>query len=557
MKRILILSFCLCLPFVQAISGTPKWVKVANKSVVQLFAAQQGGDTLRANAFFVDQAGALLAPLKTIQNARSAWVVDASGKRFEISRIQGFNATYNVVRLQAETGKKRTVCLPTADQALTKSQVVYIAPSATSETIREVEKADTYNYYTLSAPARTEWAGLPIVNEAGQVAAILQTPVTINKAPNYALDVRMGLSLTVKAIEANSSELRNYLIPLLLPADEEQALSFLYLASATASALRTQYAEDFVQRFPKNASGYIQKADLQCAEQQYDAAWQTYEEALTQKTQKDDELLHARSRAIYNATLQPGASLPQQWTLDQALTDVKAAIAIAPQPLYALHEANILFAQKRFQEAYSGYIELTKSNMRSAEIFMYAWQCQQNLGASDSVLLALNDSALACLAKPYNAQAAPYLLLRGNTLARMGRLRDAIAALNDYEHLMAGQQLTAAFYYQREQLETRARLFSPALNDIHRAIFLAPTEPVYHAELAALLYRLNEVDSAIEECNKAIGLDPNFPDAHRLLGVCLREKGRLAEARQQLQKAVDLGDTLAKTILEKLKVEES
>ena len=49
----------------------------------------------------------------------------------------------------------------------------------------------------------------------------------------------------------------------------------------------------------------------------------------------------------------------------------------------------------------------------------------------------------------------------------------------------------------------------------------------------------------------AIGLDDSFADAHRILGVCLRAQGKNNEAKQALQRAADLGDTVAKELLEK------
>ena len=49
----------------------------------------------------------------------------------------------------------------------------------------------------------------------------------------------------------------------------------------------------------------------------------------------------------------------------------------------------------------------------------------------------------------------------------------------------------------------------------------------------------------------AIALDDSFADAHRILGVCLKAQGKTAESRAALQKAVDLGDTMAKELLNK------
>ena len=547
----LTILFSLLIPHFSPLSAAgPKWMKQASKSLATLYAIQQRGDTIQANGFFTNETGQLVAPFKAIHQARSAWVVDASGYRFEVSRIQGFNSTYNVVRLQAESGKKKTVCLPIASTSPTKGQSVYAIPTATPDPVAQVEKAGEYGYYTLTSQATPDLAGNPVVNEAGEVVAILQTPVLAAKAPNYALDIRLPLSLTIRPIDANNADLRQCAIPKQLPADEAQATSFLYIANATAGT-REAYIEDFIRAFPQSATGYIQKAETQVAAQSYEAARQTYDEALRQRTGHDDEVLYSRSRAIYNTVLQGTNTLPEQWTLEQALSDIQTASQANPLPLYALHEANTLFALKRYDEAYQRYIALTQTPMRSPEVFMYAWQCQQNLGAEKETLLALNDSAVACFTKPYTTEAAPFLYLRSTTLQEMGRVREAILDLNDYEHLMQGQ-LTDQFYYQREQLESRVRMYGPAVNDIQKAISLSPDEPIYHAESAVLFFRLNDLDAAIAACRKAISLDDDFPDAHRLLGICMREKGDLASARRHLQRAIDLGDPMASGILEKL-----
>lgn len=552
MKRTFIL-LGLILTFASSlIAAGPKWMKQASKSMVVLYALQQRGDTLVSKAFFTDENGTVVAPFKVIQNARSAWITDASGKRFEVVRIQGFNSTYNVARLAIDLGKKKSSSLPLAGSPLTKGERVYLMPQATADEVAQVEKADEYNYYTLRSNASPSEAGTPVINEQGEVVAILQSPVVAAKSPNYGLDIRFAQSLAIRAIDANNSDLRQCSIPKQLPSDEGQATSFLYLAQNADVQSRLTYADDFIQLFPKSVTGYVQKAEALAFNQQYNDAFQVYEAGIKQETGHNDELLYSRSRVIYAIALQKADGLPDNWTLEQALQDVTAAQETNPLPLYSLHEANIRFALKQYPEAYKLFMAATQTKMRSAELFLYAWQCQQQMGADKDVLLALNDSAVACFSKPYPTSAAPFLLLRSQTLQDMGRLREAITDLNDYEHLMSNQ-LTAKFYYQREQLEVQTRMYAAAVNDIQRAITLEPNEPLFHAESAALLFRLKDLDGAVAACRKAIALDADFPDAHRLLGVCLREKGDMAGARRELQKSIELGDKLAQDILDKIR----
>lgn len=534
------------LPFSVFAAG-PKWLKNARKSTVQLYALQQQGDTVQAKAFFIDVEGTLVSPFQPIQKAREVWIVDADGRRAEVVSLLGFNATYNTARLQIQPDKKKIVCLPVATTAPTATDALYLMPDGIQDRIANIEKAESYNYYTLTSKATPAQAGSPVFNEAGEIVGVLQSPLTIGQAPNYVLDIALPLHLDIRPIDINRSELRHCAVPIQMPTEESQAVSLLYLVSSSNHPLRQLYFDRFVQAFPDSPTGYVLKAEQEAAEARFDEALQTYEAALAQKTKQPDEILYSRSKVIYDAVLQQKASMPL--TLEQALADVTEAQRLNAQPLYLLHEANVRFALKQYDEAYRRYMEITQTPMRSAEVFMYAWQCQKALQADNEVLLALNDSAVACFSKPYNAAVAPCLLLRSQTLTDMGKVREAINDLNDYEHLMQGR-LTAMFYYQRGQLENRSRLYAQALNDMHKAISLEPQEPVFHVELAALLYRLNDVDKAIEACQQAIRLDADFPDAYRIMGICLRDKGNKTEARKNLQKAADLGDAMAQNILE-------
>ena len=113
--------------------------------------------------------------------------------------------------------------------------------------------------------------------------------------------------------------------------------------------------------------------------------------------------------------------------------------------------------------------------------------------------------------------------------------------------------MNANFYYGREQLEVKCRMYPQALSDIEKTINLAPKEALYYAEAAALNYRLGQIDDAIEYAKRAIVIDEQFADAYRIIGVCYNQKGNKAEARKYLQKAIDLGDTLASGIIDKMK----
>ncbi len=530
-------------------TAQPKWVNDAGKSVVTLHAIQQNGDTLRSAAFFVDEGGGtLIAPMKTVQRAKRAWAVDAKGTTYDISRIGGFNSTYNVVKLLVGSGKKPST-LPTSKTQPAEGSTVYLMPDGREDKVAQVEKAGDYGYYTLSGMADPDLQGNPMMNEKGEVIAVVQTPVQAAKAPLYALDIRFLSTLAISAMDVNHTDLQSCSIPKQLPSDETQAKSFMYLCQGDVR-MQVAYADDFIQAYPQSPSGYVQKAEFLANAGDYNGARAAYEEGLKAKVADQYELLYSRSSTVYNLAVQ-GKELPADWTLESALADVRKAYSLSPLPIYTLQEARILYATKQYGEAGDKFLSLTLTNMRSPDLFIYTAQCREQTGATKEELLALNDSAVACFSKPYPKDAANYLWLRSTMLRDMQRYREAIADLNDYEHLMSGM-LTSQFYYEREQMEAQVRMLPQAINDIQKAIQLAPKDPLYHAEQAVLLYRANSVDEAIQSCRKAIELDPSFPDAHRLLGICLRDKGNLPEAKAELRKATDLGDELSQGLLDKM-----
>ena len=165
-----------------------------------------------------------------------------------------------------------------------------------------------------------------------------------------------------------------------------------------------------------------------------------------------------------------------------------------------------------------------------------------------AAVLALQDSAVACFTEPYVEAAAPALLMRATTLISLNRFREAVRDLNSYEHLKS-KELTANFYYQREQAEMQCRMYQQALSDIERATRMAPREPLYQAELAVINFRFGQLDEAVTAAHAAIAIDENFADAHRILGVCLRQQGKEQEARASFQRAADLGDEISKNLL--------
>ena len=164
--------------------------------------------------------------------------------------------------------------------------------------------------------------------------------------------------------------------------------------------------------------------------------------------------------------------------------------------------------------------------------------------------LALLDSAVAMYDRPYLKEAAPFLFARAQARLDAGKYRDAVADLNDYEQLMP-TQVNDRFYYIRHQADLGGRLFQQALNDINRAIELAPDNDLYPSEKASLQIRVGLFDEAMETARESIRQRPDYSDGYLFLGLAQCLKGQKEEGVKNLLKAKELGDPQADMLIEK------
>ncbi|MCF0198852.1 MAG: hypothetical protein HUK02_05950 [Bacteroidaceae bacterium] len=304
--------------------------------------------------------------------------------------------------------------------------------------------------------------------------------------------------------------------------------------------------------FPDSAEGHIRKAEILANAQRYSEADAVYDNYLKRHGNQCEDVLFSRARLIYACRQDASrvTQLPENWSLDQALVYVRQANAASPSVGYRMHEAEILYAQKNYADALSIYKDLATKE-RNANLYAYACMCLEAMDSPKEEQLAMADSAVACYQKPYPTEAAQYLYLRSTIKRSMNQMREAVKDLNEYEHLMQGR-LTEQFYYERMQMELSTRMYQQAIDDINKAIQLNPREPVYRAEYAALLYRINEFESSIQQCEETLALEPNFPDAYRIWGLCLRRQGNSAAAKEKLREAQELGDELAAKLIEEI-----
>ena len=533
-------------------SAQPKWFKKARKAQINLITYDAQGKLLHAtNGFFIDAQGTALTDYHSFRGAARAVAIDEVGKEWPVSSIAGASSLYDVLKIKVNIPKSTPLTLATTHAA--KGQEVHVMPYLSNKsgltTPATIADLSTFNgdyaYYTLQLQLNDKSASCPVMNQAGEVLGLTQMAAKAADTKSYAVSAAFAQSLATNALSANAADYRDILIKKALPADASQAHSFIFLLGARDTAAYATYIEDYIHLFPNEAEGYSLKADLLTAQGRYAEAEATWDAGI-RATGKEDELRYARAAAIFRLA-QATSQMPENWTLERAMQEVQAAQAKNPQPVYEALIAQLLYAQKQYAEACERFLALNRTNFRSADNFLYAAQCQQMLRDTTAVL-ALQDSAVACFTKPYIEAAAPALLMRANTLISLQRYREGVIDLNDYERLKS-KDLTANFYYQREQAEMRCRMYQQALSDIERAARMEPAEPLYQAELAAVNYRFGQHDEAIAAARTAIVLDSQFADAYRILGLSLRAQGKEQDARAALQQAISLGDDVARPLL--------
>ena len=556
MKKIIFILTCLSTLGSHLVAQNPKWFKKAAKAQISIVTMNEKGDMLQSGSgFFIGKDGTALADYQLFKQASKAKVVSGEGKEYEVEAIIGASSLYDLVKFRVKTDKD-TPALTISDRMGVKHEHVYVLPYPTKEnkmcvndTLHDIQKFnEKYGYYTLGRPLDEKYLNSPVMDEEGEVLGMIQRKADASATTSYAVSVAYGNTLCTDGMSSADNDLNAIHIRKALPADEADIRTFLFMtASRSDSATYSQYLNDYILQFPKSSEAYTQRADFYMAHGNYAAAEEDMKSAL-EVTEKKDETYYAFSKLLYELNLKPGYQVYKDWILNLSLTLAEEAYKGIPLPLYILQEGNTLYALKEYEKACEKYLSLRETNMRSAQIFLYAAQCKRMAKTDTLQILALQDSAVACFKKPYPKDAAPSLLERSNTLLELGRYREAIADLNEYEHLMSNE-LTAYFYYRREQAEMQCRMFQQAVDDIDRAIRMEPKEPLYHAERAVVYYRLGEFEEALKSAQKSAELNPKFGDAYRLAGICQLRLNQREKGLSNLKKAIELGDESAQAIL--------
>ena len=555
MKKILLILIAFQLSILTSIAQ-PSWVKKATKSVFTLktFAAD-GSLIASSNGFFIGTNGEAVSSFSPFKGASRAVVIDAQGKETEVASILGANDIYDVARFRVASNK--TQPLPICSTMMPEGSMVWLLPyhetkQLYSGPIRKAEQfMNNFTYYTIALTLPQHMESCPLLNEEGEVIGMVQPSANAQDSLSYAISVVFADSLHMTGFSMNEPVYQQTQIKKELPDDLKEANVALFLASSrNDSVAYAQLVDDMISKFPTAPDGYTYKAQLAASHGDYASAEQNMNEAVRVSSPKDEAHFNY-ARLIYNKEVYFPEDVYENWSLDKAFSEIQEAISINPLPSYQQLQASILFAQKKYEEAYDLYMKLTDSPLRNAELFFGAAKCKAQL-RDTTAMLSLMDSCVNMFSKPYLKEAAPFLWERAEARRNAGKYRDAVSDMNEYGNLMSAN-INDNFYYIRHQTEVQARLYQQALNDISQAIQMNPQETLYYAEKASLEVRVGLFDDAESTAKECISIDSNISDGYLFLGLAQCLKGNKESGLDNLKKAKELGDPQAEGLIEKYK----
>lgn len=563
MKKVLLILACGIIAQLGHAQTTPKWADKAKKAVFSIVTYDKDNKIKNTgNGFYVHENGTALSDYTLLEGAERAVIINADGKELAVLRILGANSMYDIVKFSTEADKK-TVALTPATQPAAVGETVYLLPYSTQKAATcqtgTVTKVDTIGdnnyYYTLAMTTSEKTVSCPIMNAHGEVLGLIQKNASDDTKESYAIGATYGTSLTITALSLNDMALNKIGIKKGLPDTEDQALVYLFMASSQQEPddyLAT--LNEFLEQYPNNADGYIRRATayINFNDDEHNALADADLKKALEVTANKGEAQYNIAKLMYSYSLSLEDKKPYgDWGYDKALSTIREAIQADNQPVYTQLEGNILFAMKNYPEAYAAYEKVNQSPIASAATFYSAAKTKQLIEGTDmNEVVALMDSAVARFTKPYLSESAPYFYERAELKAQMGKYREAVIDYDTFYDAIGGR-VTAAFYLQREQAEIQCKMYQQAINDINKAVEMAPEDATVWTEKGVVHLRVGQHDEAVGALEKAISLDPKAADAYRMLGYCQVQLKKNKEACANFAKAKELGDTVVDGLIEK------
>ena len=563
MKRKFFLTLSLCLLTQWGMAQAPKWVEKAKQAVFSIATYDQNDQLLKTgNGFFVSEDGIALSDYSLFKGAKRAVIINSKGEQMPVLHIMGADDMYDVVKFRVDI-RKKVDALPLANTQPATGTEVYLLPYSTQKSrscttghVKAVDKVEgDYAYYTLEMQLKDKMLSCPVTNSEGEVFGLAQKSSGQDTTTIcYAVDTRYAMAQKISALSYNDMTLTDIGIKKALPDTEEQALVFLFMVSTQLPA--EKYAavlDDFIAQYPNSADGYMRRATHRIATSQDENTMAQIaadlDKALDVSTQKDNTRFE-RAKLIYSYMLSNPQTPYSDWSMDKALEEIREAIRLNPLPVYTQLEGDILFAKQDYPAALAAYEAVNRSELASPATFFSAAQTKEMLKAPASEVLALMDSCVSRCPQPYTETAAPYLLARAQALLTANQARKAMLDYDAYFNAVNGN-VNAAFYYYREQAAIQARQYQRALDDLAKAIELAPQELLYRAELAVVNIRVGRSEEAIRVLQEALKIEPKYAEAYRLMGQAYIQLKKKDDACECFAKAKELGDPNVDALIEK------
>lgn len=500
-------------------SWAQAWSKKAAQAVFTLKTFKSDGTLLgSANGVFVSENGEAVSCFTPFRGADRAVVIDAQGKEWPVETMIGASDMYDVAKFKVAAKKPTALVTGTVASGAAVWLLPYSVkkdPVCVSGTVSKAEQFQgSYNYYTLTLQAQEQQQGCPILNEEGQVVGLAQAAADQNSATSYAVSAPFAVSLHTNGLSMSDAALKTVHIPLAIPDKYDDALLALFMGASGMNAQQyADYVNRFIAHYPNATDGYVYRARLEVAANEFAKADEDMKKAV-KVAEKKDEAHYQYALLIYQKEMQSDQPYAE-WSLQRALEESKLAYASNPQPVYRLQQAQILYSQKLYDEAYAVYEELSKGDLRGPDIFLAAAQCKLQTGDKRAAIAQL-DSAMSTFSRPYVKTAVPYLRAHA-------------------------------------QLSMELRRYQLAINDMNDLVALEPNSAELWAEKASYELRVNLFDEALKSAQEVLRLDPQSSDGYLMTGIVQCQKGNKQEGMQNLRKAQSLGNPQADTFLQKYK----
>jgi len=488
MKRLTFLLIVFSL-LLNPIGAQTPLAKKAAGAVFTLKTFDKDGQLLASsNGLFVSEQGEALSSYTPFKGAQRAVIIDAQGKEWPVECIIGVNDLYDVAKFKVDI--KKAVALTVSSDQSSQGATVWLLPYSVKKAPK-LEKGTVSSAETFQEKYAYYTLDMPY-NELHVGCPVLNDNGQVVGILQPAADSKTTASYAVSAPFAQNMQMTGISL-------NDPALRATAIDKAVPDDLQQAMLAMLI-------GGSVMDS------QQYNSFVDRFIRKFPQSA--DGYITRARQYAAAG----------RYADADQ---DMQQALKVADNKADAYYQYAQLIYQKVTQQPEPAY---------------ESWTQEQALKQMDQ--------AVASFSQPYTQEAAPYLLARAQMLHEMGKYRLAVNDYNEYEKLMAGQ-VKAPFYYTRHQAEVSGHLYQQALNDISRAIELAPKKPLYYAEKASLELRVGMRDEAEKTAQECINVAPDLSDGYLFLGIAQCLKGNKTEGVKNMQKAQELGNDQAPALIEK------